>query len=455
MRRMPEIHVNEQSLREVIRSREGLLGALDAKRPRAWDQYGYPITVTFEQLLQAYERGGAGFGAVHRLLDKCWQEKPRIKRPDSDKATPWEETVDALLTSMQGWQKLRDFDRRNMVGRYAGLIYRVADNKPLREPLARGGKLVDIVPVYENQLKVTAWNSDTNSPDFGTPTMWQYRMRPPPSGQDTQGRPDQWVDVHPSRLQILAEGSVGDFFDGVPLLKAGFNHLVDLEKVSGGSGESYLKNSARTLVLKYDANANVQSLAGTASTDPQAVSDAVQAKTDRLNTNTDSSIVLQGGDASTLQTTVADPEPSFRVAANLFSASVQIPFTVLFGQQTGRLASDQDKADMVARCKSRQINELTPMLTEMVTRAQAAGWIEAGPFEVEWPDLAAPSDAEKLDRAKKMAEINKQLFDAGSQPAFAPEEIRKAGGYEQEDMPDMPDPTLPGEGDPAEDEPPT
>jgi len=311
------------------------------------------------------------------------------------------------------------------------------------------------VPVYENQLRVTQWNSDANSPDFGTPQMWQYRMRPPPNGQDTQGRPDQWADVHPSRVQILAEGSVGDFFDGVPLLRAGFNHLVDLEKIAGGSGESYLKNSARTLVLKFDPNASPQNLAGSASAEAQALSEAVQDKTDRLNRNIDSSIVLQGGEATTLQTTVADPWPSFEVAASLFAASVCMPFSIVFGQREGKLASDQDQSDMNNRARSRQVNELTPMLTQFITRAQAAGWIEAGDFVVEWPDLAAPSDDGKLDRAAKMAGVNKVMFDAGDRPAFRAEEIRKAAGYEQDDMPDEPDDDLPGEGeDDAEDDPP-
>lgn len=448
---MPELHLNEAALREIIRSRESLLGALDAKRPRAWEQYGYPQTVTFDHLLQAYERGGPAYGAVHRLLDKCWQECPRIKRPDADDETPWETAVAELIKSFNGWHKLRDFDRRNMVGRYAGLIYRVADGKRLSEPLARGGRLVDIVPVYENQIKVTAWNSDTTSPDFGKPRMWQYRMRPP-TGQDTQGAPDEWQDVHPDRVQILAEGSVGDFFDGVPLLRAGFNHLIDLEKVAGGAGESFLKNSARTIVFKIDPNGDPRSLSD-GKTGAEAAT-ALADKTDRLNRNQDSSIVLQGGEASTLQTTVADPEPSFRVHANLFAASVQIPFTVLFGQQTGRLASDQDTADMVARCKSRQVNELTPMLTEFITRAQSWGWIEAGEFEIEWPPLDAPGDKDKLGLAKTMADTNLVMFQAGSGSAYAPEEIRKAGGYEQEDMPDAPDDDMPGEGGEDDEEPP-
>src|ERR1700741_5082835 len=117
-------------------------GALDAKRPTSWDQYGYPLDVTFEKLLQAYERSGAGQGAVHRLLDGCWQEMPRVKRVGDEEESAWEKKVAAEFKRVRVWAKLRDFDRRNMVGHYAGLIYRVADGKELYEPMDRAAKLV-------------------------------------------------------------------------------------------------------------------------------------------------------------------------------------------------------------------------------------------------------------------------------------------------------------------------
>jgi hypothetical protein len=79
----------------------------------------------------------------------------------------------------------------------------VADGRDLREPLGRG-KLRDLVPVFEDQLKVTAWHSDAQSEDFGKPAMWQYRLRAVVQG-DQQGRPDQWADVHPSRIVVMAE----------------------------------------------------------------------------------------------------------------------------------------------------------------------------------------------------------------------------------------------------------
>jgi len=419
---------------DIVRAREALAfmgGSLDAKRPAAWSTFGYPTEVTFPMLQAAYDRGGAAHGAVHRLLDGCWQSLPRIKTMGSEDETPWEKAVAKLMKDINAWAKLRDLDRRNMVGRYAALIYRVGDGQPLSQPMTTAKRLADIVPVYEDQLKPTKWNDDTASEDFGKPTMFQYKMRPVAAGADSAGRPDQWIDVHPSRVQILAEGSVGDMFDGVPMLKAGFNALIDIEKVTGGSAESYLKNSARTIVFQYEPNATLTAIAGADGQPGKTVRQVHEDQTKALNRNIDSSIVLQGGEANTLQTQMSDPGPAFMVAANLFSASVQIPFTVLFGQQTGRLASDEDKADMVKRCKSRQANELTPMLEQFIARMQGIGVIEAGEFEIEWPDMAAPSDAEKVDLLVKLASASKTAFDGGiTEPLFDANELRKVVDFE-------------------------
>lgn len=445
------VNTTDYELRRAREEALGVFGSLDAGRPNSWAQYGYKETLTFADFLQAYDRGGPGHGAVHRILDKCWQENPRIKAPASDKETHWEAKVKDVLTSINGWQKLRDLDRRNMVGRYAAVIYRVADNKLLNEPLALGTKLVDLVPVYESQIRVLKWNEDVTSQDYGKVEMFELETAPPT--QDVgQFRPKTWLRVHPSRVQILAEGAVGDnFLDGVPLLKAGFNNLVDLEKIGGGSAESFLKNSARAVVYKFESEASPEMLTrnpdGSAS--GSTVREVIEDQTRALNRNQESAIVTQGADVSTLQTTVSDPTGAFNLAANLFAASVQIPFTILFGQQTGRLASDEDKADMVARCTSRQRNELTPMLVQLITRLQACGVVKEGEFEIEWPALDAPGDTEKLDNAAKLASINKTNSEAGQTATFDGNEIRKTAGFEERDELAG----LPLEGDPADDEP--
>ena len=445
---MTDLSVNA-SLAEVIRSREALAygRSMDGKRPDAWEVFGYSENVTFDMLMMAYKRHPAARGAVHRILDKCWQESPRIKSPSSDEETPQETKLAKEFSRLGLWRKLKDFDRRNLVGRYAGLIYKVADGLALREPLVRGS-LVDVIPVYEDQLRVVAWVTDQSSQDYGNPAMFQYRVRHVGDNTDKQGKPEDWADVHPSRVQLLAEGSVGDdFLSGVSLLEAGFNSLVDLEKIGGGSAESYLKNSSRTLTVKF-ANTPPPMVIDPDTGDSVRLKDAIEGQVRALNSNIDKSIVLGGADVSTLQTQQHDPTGAFQLAANLFSSSVQIPFTVLFGQQTGRLASDEDKADMLARAKGRQVGELTPMLDQFVRRMQAIGAFETFEFEIEWPDLGAPTDAEKLDRALKMAQANQAAQQAGHMPYFEPNEVRKAAGYEE--MPEQEPPlVVDPQGDPA------
>lgn len=437
---------------DIVRGRAEFLSmfaGLDAKRPGAWLQYGYKSTLSFKDFKDAYDRGGAAHGAVHRLLDGCWQKLPRIKQPKADKETAWETKVGAALKGIKAWQKLRDLDRRNLIGHYAALIYRVADNQSVREPLGTGGKLVDLIPCFEEQIKVAEWHTDLNDVvNYGTPKMFQYRSRPfAGSGTDTQGQPIDWQDVHPSRVQILAEGAVGDMFDGVPLLKAGFNALVDIEKLSGGGAESALKNSARVLSFKFDANSSPQVITQNedGSTSTRSVRDVLNEQARNLNRNQDAAVVTQGAEVTTLQTVVSDLSPQFEIAANLFAASVRIPFTVLFGQQTGRLASDEDKADFGARCASRQANDLTPMLEEFVRRMQAAGVIEKGDFEIEWPAVNAPSEADKLTNLGKATAAMQQAFQAGlTQPLFDANELRAMVGFEP-----RPDDGLPDEDDVA------
>lgn len=439
------ITVNEADL---VRGRteylRGFLGSLDEKRPAAWTVYGYPDQVTFDKLLSAYMRGGPAYGAVHRILDTCWLDNPRIKPPGKDNETLWETQVKQVLDNVDAWEKLQDFDRRNLVGRYSALVYRVADNLPLDQPLVRATELVDLVPLYEDQIRVAAWHSDqADWQRFGTPSKYQMRTKGPAAlaGGDTQGQPEMWLDLHPSRVQILAEGSVGGMFDGVPLLLPGFNALVDLEKITGGSAESQLKNSARTLHVKYGPDASPQAATGV--TSAEDVAEAHDTMIKRVNRNQDAGIVTQGADVTALQTATHDPTGAWTTAANTFACAVRIPFTTLFGQQTGRLASDEDKRDMQARGKSRRMRLLNRMIREFVKRMQACGVLPDGPFVIEWPPLDAPGDKDRAELLKAYTAAMQAAAGAQvTEPLFISDELRKVVGYDPLPKVEMP-PTTP------------
>jgi hypothetical protein len=457
-----EYTVNEIDLRDAIMSRQAFLGAsMDNKRPRAWDQFGYPMVVDSTMLLAAYDRNGAAFGAVHQTLDRCWQDKPRFKLKGKDEETQWEKDVHKLLDDIGAWPKLHEWDRRNMVSRYAGLVLRFRDGRPPEQPVRSGAKLIDVVPMYEHQLRVASWDNDLASETYGKPTMYEYAQRDV-LGADKQAKPQRFEMLHPSRVVMLAEGAVGDdFLEGVPLLKPGYNHLIDLEKVSGGSAESYLKNSARTLRFVFDKDADPLKIVGAKADGSRATADDVrrvmQDRADRVNSNIDAAIVGQGMTVDALQTSLHDPEPSFLICAEMFAASVRIPFTILFGQQTGRLASDEDKDAWNRRCTSRRMNVLTPALTALIRAMQKAGAVAAGDFEVEWPSLEAAGEDEQVSLAEKLANVNKAMVAAGRNAPFAENEVRVAAGYDEEPELDLPlvpeeDPAL-AEGDPERDPP--
>jgi hypothetical protein len=79
---------------------------------------------------------------------------------------------------------------------------------------------------------------------------------------------------------------------------------------------------------------------------------------------------------------------------------VQIPFTILFGQQTGRLASDEDKTDWAIRRNTRRNGFLTDRITAAGTLLDVGHYRPAdkGEVTISWSDLLAPGEKEDRER---------------------------------------------------------
>lgn len=415
---------------------------MDSTR-NTWAQFGYPTDITFDMYMGAYLRQPAAHALIERMLGKCWSKTPEIcELRDGDEsasdrqATPWEKEVAKLFRDkkIRLWDCIKDTDRMNMIGRYAGLIMRIADGATLDMP-AGSGKLVEAVPCYESQIKVTAWGTDPNSADFGKPTMCQFRSSEQRLKNPEMAAPEEWANIHPSRIIFLAEGApVGKWWEGVPFLQACYNKLIDLEKISGGSADAYKKNSAMKVALEYGEATSPYDAIRAAYPDakPAEVREKLDESVSKVTSGQDSVIVMQNGKANQLQAQMIDPTGSWTIAANEAAASQQIPFTILFGQQTGRLASDQDQSDFAKVASSRRADVLTPFIENIVQWLADHGCISAAPqdFVIEWDDLLAPGQKDKLANAKTMIETNKAAIDAGQAPVYDTNEARVAGGYD-------------------------
>lgn len=412
----------------MARARMGLMAptmGLDNKRHSAWCEYGFPEQVTYENLYALYRRGGIAHGAVEKLVGKCWQTNPEIIEGDdadeSEDETTWEKNTKKVFTKRL-WRAFAEADRRRQVGRYAGILLHINDSRAWDQPVVRGKSLKKVTIAWAGSITVSEWVTDQKSADYGQPKQWKYVESLPNGGTNQRF-------VHPDRVFIL-----GDYSNGaIGFLEPGYNACVSLEKVEGGSGESFLKNAARQLNVNFEKEIDFNSLASLYGVSIDELQDKFNEVAGEMNRGNDVLMTTQGATVAPLVTAVADPSATYNVNLQTFAASVDIPVKVLVGMQTGERASTEDQKYFNARCQSRR-GDLSFEIEDFSDKLIDLKIIDpVSEKTVIWDDLNEQTGTEKLANAKTMAEINQTFQGSGENPAFSREEIRTAAGYENVD----------------------
>ncbi|MEO0955669.1 MAG: phage portal protein [Pseudomonadota bacterium] len=412
---------------------------LDFKSPKHnhYFDFGYPTSLNFKSFFEIYTRMGLAHGVVERTVEKTWETVPQLlQTPADDDETVLETTLRKRLRKLRFWQNMVELDRRSMVGAYAGLILRIADNKRFNEPVdgkVPGGLdgLVEVIPAWEGQITVSEFDSDERSPTYGLPKMYQFNEANI-AGTHNKTRS---FDVHPDRVIILSDsGTVHDR----SALEPAYNAFLDCEKVSGAGGEGFWKNAKGTMILEVDKEAKIQEMAKAMNVEVSELFDAIGEQIKDVNTGLDQGFMAQGINVKRHDVSLPSPEYFFNAPLQIISAAMSIPIKILKGNETGERASTEDQNQWAKTNMARRANRIVPFLDDFLERLIEWGMLDdKGEWDIHWDSLMEDSPAEKMGFAKQMAEVNQSN---PSQPPFTHDEIRERVGYEPLKASDLLDP---------------
>lgn len=400
---------------------------LDAKRSRAWCEYGFPNDITFQMLYNLYSRGGIAYGGLNKLKNGCWITNPEVIEGDQDDEnkteTTWEKKTKKTLNA-RFWRGFAEADLYRMVGRFSGLLLHIADNEDWKKPVKGTSRAITkVTPVWASSLKPMEIITDTADENYGQPKYWQYT-------ENDTGTAKRVVEIHPDRIFIM-----GDWQEGaIGMLEPAYNAFVSLEKVEGGSGESFLKNASRQVSVSFDKDINFADIAAVYNVSVDDLQEKFNEAAREINRGNDQMLITQGAQVTSLSQAVSDPVPTYTVNLQTAGCALDIPSKILVGMQTGERASTEDQKYMNHRCQARRM-DLSFDVEDVVNQLMKIKVIELKEeISVIWDDLSEQAPEDKLSSAEKMTNINDKAITAAMEPVFTRKEIRVAAGYEPDNL---------------------
>jgi hypothetical protein len=410
----------------------------DTKHPNFYADYGYPLSLTFENYHQAWERNGLAKAGIERPIETCWQEFPRlVEFEDTHDKTTLEKEIAKAFEKLQFWSNLSEADKYSRVGEYSGVIFRFRDNKKFDEPVDTvGGGLegiAEIIPAWQGQLTADEFFQDPNQENYGQVSMYTFNESAvKTSNGKTQVRN---MRVHPDRVHIWSRNST---IWGVPALKAGWNDLLTCQKLIGAGGEGFWKNAKAAPVLEVEKDANLNQLATMLGSTLANLPDKLDEIIADYQKGFDKMLMLQGMKASPQSITMPDPKEFMNNALMSYAASLSIPLKILVGSQTGERASTEDAKEWNKTCNSRRTNFIRPNIMRIIERLVKYKILPEKDWFLLWGDLTEATTAEKVGIAKSMADIQK-VYEGSGQQVFTPDEVREVAGWTQP----IAEPTIP------------
>lgn len=428
---MTALLINRLAAREMQNINAALGQSHDDKRPQAWCEYGYPQAIDNDKLNSMFERNAIAHGVVAHLRSKCWQSPPDIIEGETSEedrpVTSWERSIKDI-SERKIFPAVREAQEYHHAFGWSGVILQLKDSRAWNQPVTRGKKeLHRAIPFKPTQLRMGEIDLNERSENYGQPKNWTFI-------DSCDGIAISERVIHPDRIVFF-----GDWKRPKSLLVPCYNNLINIEKIEGGSGESYLKNAARQFAISFDKDIDMRQMASDMGVQPSELHTLFDETAKEMNRGNDSILALKGATATPLVATVPQPKEHYEMNLSSIAASTTIPMKIISGMQTGERASTEDNRQFSGLAMAIRLNELTPFIRDIYDRLMKSGVIDTIEYSVIWDDLMASTEAERISLAKEMANTN-SLAASTSGPVFTPEEIRTTAGFTNDDFEPLPEP---------------
>lgn len=409
-------------LLEVVRGRlASALGFTHGGKRDLYEVFGYPPVLTVENFILMYTRSGIATRIIRAFSQATWRDPFVVyddagssSDPKSKDYSPFVEAVENLFEKFNVNSVLERVDRLSSLGRYGVLFVGFRDGGRNDQPVTRA-PLLFLQPYVESGVNITQYETDVKNERFGKPILYSLSPTSLLDGSNTVMR--QSVSAHWSRCIHVVEWLDQDEVYGLPRLQPIYNYLVDLEKVVGGSAETFWLNAREGLSLTADPDANI--------TDTQLKEMKKQAE--EYQHQLRRIFALQGISVDTLQAEVADLSPNVDKLLDLIAGTVGIPKRILIGSERGELSSDQDENNWAARIAERRVGYAAPrILKPLIQLLVDTGNLPEpqGMWGVEWPDEAQTPEKEANIASVKSTILNNYLSIPGADLIVPVEEFR-------------------------------
>ena len=421
--------MSEAGVRDTSHMEREFPGWFEGIKHNHYADYGWPPQLDFGLLYSMYHRNAVARAAVVKTAERCWLTNPNLRQKKEEVGSNREmelieEQFHDHLTKILFWQKIVDADRKSMVGKYSALIFRLADGKDFDQPVGnlRGIEgLVEVIPVWEDQIMVSEYDSDPESETYGKPK--QYSFTGTPMNPDDSGTGG--FEIHPDRILIWSD--TGNMNDD-SLLGPGYNEILNIEKITGAGGEGFWKNAKGGLMLSVDKETDIGKWARDMGIPENEVADQVEKNIKEFNKGMDVSFMMQGAKLEPIHLTLPEVNGFFWASLNAFASSIQMPVKILVGMQTGERASKEDNKEWNQTCMARRNNILVPNLITILERFKEWGVLPGERWHIDWDPLSEASINDKREWSKAMATMNKEVGETGEM-IWTIDEIRDAAGY--------------------------